>query len=191
EARLGVNFDWRPLTLDIESYLGSARKSEGQVVESNRSQLQWLMVKYAYMDARRYAGLRGLVLKGTEKIWDSSLAGISMQWICKFHRDRLPDYLNMVFPRFWRRELNIESIDVLESCVRELDIDLQGYRDYCLDQGKVEHDELQASLHPAGIFGVPSYVINERILFGREHLPVIEWMLTGENGPTPYMSNPI
>ena len=29
EQELGVQFEWRPLTLDIPSYLGSARKSEG------------------------------------------------------------------------------------------------------------------------------------------------------------------
>ena len=35
EASLGLQFDWRPLTLDIPSYLGSARKSAGKVVESS------------------------------------------------------------------------------------------------------------------------------------------------------------
>jgi len=50
---LGVEIDWRPFTLDIPSYLGSARlDSEGRVVESKRSTSQWAMVKYAYRDAR-------------------------------------------------------------------------------------------------------------------------------------------
>ena len=31
EEELGLAFDWRPLTLNIPSYLGSARKSEGKV----------------------------------------------------------------------------------------------------------------------------------------------------------------
>ena len=42
EAELGCQFDWRPLTLDIPSYLGSARKKAGKVVQSNRSPSQWL-----------------------------------------------------------------------------------------------------------------------------------------------------
>jgi hypothetical protein len=29
EVELGMKFDWRPLTLDIPSYLGSAEKKEG------------------------------------------------------------------------------------------------------------------------------------------------------------------
>ncbi len=80
EAQLGVQFDWRPLTLDIPSYLGSAKKSAGKVVQSNRSADQWLSVKYGYKDARRYAEQQGYMLKGTEKIWDSSLANMGISW---------------------------------------------------------------------------------------------------------------
>ena len=72
EGTFGIEIDWQPLTLNIGSYLGPARKDDsGKVVESNRSPRQWLAVKYAYRDARRYATLRGLTLKGTQKIWDS------------------------------------------------------------------------------------------------------------------------
>ena len=35
ERELGLEFDWRPYTLDIPSYLGSARKEKGAVVESS------------------------------------------------------------------------------------------------------------------------------------------------------------
>ena len=35
EEELGLRFDWRPYTLDIPSYLGSARKEKGAVVESS------------------------------------------------------------------------------------------------------------------------------------------------------------
>ena len=57
---LGVEIDWRPFTLDIPSYLGSARlDSRGAVASSDRTPQQWTGVRYAYRDARRYAKLRG------------------------------------------------------------------------------------------------------------------------------------
>ena len=37
EHALDMRFDWRPLTLDIPGYLGSARKSRGKPVENTRS----------------------------------------------------------------------------------------------------------------------------------------------------------
>ena len=57
-------------------------------------------MKYAYMDARRYAERQGYMLKGTEKIWDSSIANIGIQWVVQRGRDHLPDYFESVYPRF-------------------------------------------------------------------------------------------
>ena len=68
-AELRLQFDWRPLTLNIPSYLGSARKQDGKVVMSEgRIDRTWRGIRYSFGDARRYAELQGLVLKGTEKI---------------------------------------------------------------------------------------------------------------------------
>ena len=48
---LGVEVDWRPLVLDIPSFLGSAKLgSSGKVVEQKRSSAQWSTVKYSYYD---------------------------------------------------------------------------------------------------------------------------------------------
>ena len=69
EKSLGIRFDWRPLTLDIPSYLGSARKSKGKVVESTRSASQWTGIKYGYGDVRRYVERQGLMLKGSKPVW--------------------------------------------------------------------------------------------------------------------------
>ena len=58
EDQLGIEIDWRPLTLDIPSFLGSARlDAKDKVVEQNRTPEQWQGVRYAYRDARRYARL--------------------------------------------------------------------------------------------------------------------------------------
>ena len=81
QDELDIEIDWRPFTLDIPSYLGSARLShEGKVVDNDRTPGQWTKVKYAYHDVRRYGSLRGIIVRGTTKIWDSSLAGIGMLW---------------------------------------------------------------------------------------------------------------
>jgi hypothetical protein len=51
EDRFDVHLEWLPYTLDIPSYLGSARLDErGEVIESNRNAHQWRRVRYSYMD---------------------------------------------------------------------------------------------------------------------------------------------
>jgi 2-hydroxychromene-2-carboxylate isomerase len=69
-----VRIDWLPYRLDIPSFLGSARlDGSGRVVEEQRNAHQWRRVRYSYMDCRRHARKRGLVIRGTQKIWDSTL----------------------------------------------------------------------------------------------------------------------
>ena len=102
---LGIDVDWRPLTLDIPSFLGSARLgARDEVIESHRSSDQWAWVRYAYRDARRYGSLRGLVVRGTTKIWDSSLAAIGMLWAKEQGAEILRRYMDTVFERFWRAD---------------------------------------------------------------------------------------
>jgi 2-hydroxychromene-2-carboxylate isomerase len=188
ERELGVLFDWRPLTLDIPSYLGSARKQAGKVVESTRSPTQWSGVKYAYRDARRYVERQGYMLKGTEKIWDSSIVNIGILWAVEHHRDRLEAYLEVVYPRFWRRELDIEDASVIACCLEEAGISATGFIEFQQGNGRQVHDQLQSQLHTNGIYGVPTYVFDEHILFGREHLPLLRWHLLGKPGDAPDMA---
>ncbi|MEM7078085.1 MAG: DsbA family protein [Pseudomonadota bacterium] len=191
EQRLGTAFDWRGLTLDIPSYLGSARKKAGKVVASNRTQSQWSGVKYAYMDARRYAERQGHKLYGTEKIWDSSLASIAINWVMQNSRAHLGDFLQTIYPPFWRRELDIEDLAVVTSVLDQAGCKTSGFADYAQGAGRELHDQLNAQLHDAGIFGVPSYVFDDQILFGREHLPYVEWALGGRQGPAPDIAYPL
>jgi 2-hydroxychromene-2-carboxylate isomerase len=186
EDDLGIEIDWRPLTLDIPSYLGSARlDAQGKVAESNRTPQQWSGVKYAYRDARRYASLRGLTIRGTTKIWDSSLAGIGMQWAKAQGRKILRGYIDRVYEPFWKRELDIEDPAVIERVLAEAGADLRGFAAYHTGAGRTDNDRVQAQIFEAGVFGVPSFIVDGELFFGREHLPRIRWLLTGRRGTAP------
>jgi 2-hydroxychromene-2-carboxylate isomerase len=188
---LGIEVDWRPFTLDIPSYLGSARLShEGKVVENDRTPGQWTKVKYAYHDVRRYGALRGLIIRDATRMWDSSLTGIGMLWAKAQGAAILRAYSALVFERFWKRELDPEDAEVIERVLDEAGARTAGFRDYAQREGRALHDGLQRDAFEAGIFGVPTYVIDGEVFFGREHLPRIRWMLTGRSGAAPDIAYP-
>ncbi len=183
---LGIRIDWRPLTLDIPSYLGSAKLDDkGKVAASDRTPEQWSSVRYAYRDARRYARLQGHTLRGTVKIWDTSLVHIGMMWAKAQGDTVLDDYLDGCYPPFWRRELDVEDPAVIAAQLASAGADVAGFEDYLHGAGRVRHDAEQAAIFDAGIFGVPTYVTGEEMLFGREHLPRVRWLLQGRRGPAP------
>lgn len=183
---LGIRIDWRPLTLDIPSYLGSARLNDkGKVAQADRTSSQWRSVRYAYRDARRYASLSGLTLRGTVKIWDTSLVHIGMIWTRRQDDVALARYLDIVYERFWRREFDAEDAGVVADAVAEAGADPSGLREFLASSGREEHDAMQTAIFDAGIFGVPSYVVDGELFFGRENLPMVRWLLTGRRGPAP------
>lgn len=186
EQEFGIEIDWYPLTLNIGSYLGTARKDDsGKVTESTRSPKQWLAVKYAYRDARRYAELRGLTLKGTQKIWDSSLAAIGLLWAKQQGHDELKRYTDITYERFWKRELDIEDPEVIIAQLTEAGCETGGFLEYLAGEGRDVHDRLQEEVLDAGYYGVPTYVIDGEVYFGRQHLPRVRWHLAGRAGPLP------
>lgn len=188
---LGIAVDWRPLTLDIPSYLGSARLDrQGKVAESKRSPEQWTAVKYAYRDARRYANLQGHTLRGTEKIWDTTLAHIGFWWAKLQGETVLRAYLAEIYPRFWRREFDAEDPATVTGALARAGAATAGFADYAAGEGRRFHDASQQAVFEAGIFGVPGYVIEEEYFFGREHLPTVRWILEGRRGDQPDIGNP-
>ena len=150
-AAAGIAIDWRPFTLDIPSYLGSAKLDKtGRVARSKRTSQQWSGVKYAYMDARRYANLTNKTVRGTVKIWDSSLAGIAMLWAKEQGTDAFDRFLDEIYPRFWKRELDIEDFDVLTGVLSDAGVGSEGFRDYAEGRGRTDHDQQNLAAFDAG-----------------------------------------
>lgn len=188
---LGIEIDWRPLTLNIGSYLGTAKLDKsGKVASSERTPEQWARVKYAYRDARRYAAGQGYALRGTEKIWDTSVVHIGFWWAKEQGEQTLRRYLDHVYPRFWVRDFDAENEAAVTAALTQAGADVSGFAEYAAGAGRTFHDAAQEVIFSAGIFGVPGYVIDGEYYFGREHLPTIRWRLTGQEGPQPDIANP-
>ena len=192
--------DWRPFVLDIQSYLGSAKLGKnGKVAEQSRSAEQWSGVKYAYFDCRRYANLRSLTVRGTVKIWNTDLPAIGMFWLkqqASLEEQCRPDsllnrYIDAIYEPFWKREMDVEQLDVIEDVLSGIGADVTGFRAYVEGAGLDFNADFQHSAFEAGVYGVPTYVLQDATgattqrYFGREHLPRIAWHLTGEQGPAP------
>jgi 2-hydroxychromene-2-carboxylate isomerase len=178
EDEFEVQVDWLPYTLDIPSYLGSARLDErGEVIESVRNAHQWRRVRYSYMDCRWQARKRGLVILGPRKIWDSSIAAIGMLWAKRQSPAQFRAYHDRVFERFWRRELDIEDPKVVAAVLAEVGVNATGFYDYLASEGRCEHDAIRKAAEAAGVFGVPSFLIDGELFWGREHLSDIREIL--------------
>ena len=173
ERDFPVRLDWRPYILDIPSYLGSARvDASGTVLDEDRNAHQWRRVRYSYMDCRREAAKHGLTIRGTQKIWDSTLAAAGMLFAQRAGDAVFRRYHDSVFKRFWQRALDIENAGALAEVLADSGANAAGFI--------AEADALRAQVaaigraaEAEGVFGVPTFVCAGEIYWGREHLPDI------------------
>lgn len=177
ESRFDVEIDWRPYILDIPAYLGAAERDDaGEVISEDRNAHQWRRVKYSYMDCRRYANRLGLTIRGTRKIFDSRLAALGM--LHAKAEGVFRAYNDLVFERFWKRELDIENMSEMIAVLEEIGADTAAFSKYVDGDGYRELEAIQTEAEAMGVFGVPGYVVDGEFFWGREHLPLIEEGLT-------------
>jgi 2-hydroxychromene-2-carboxylate isomerase len=177
ERDFSVRLTILPYVLDIPSFLGSARvDADGVVQEQDRNAHQWRRVKYSYMDCRRAARKRGLTIRGPQKIWDSALAAAGMLYAQRAGDVVFRRYHDLVFERFWQRALDIEDVAVISAALTEAGADGAGFASYA-EAGRVEVAEISRAAEAQGVFGVPTFVLDGELFWGREHLPDIRDML--------------
>lgn len=162
EQDFNVRLDWRPYTLNIPSYLGAV---------DSRDPHQWRRVRYSYMDCRRMANERGLTVAGPKKIFDSSLAHIGMLYAQRAEVFRA--YNDTVFERFWRRELDIEDLEVITSVLNEVGADTGEFKDFVAGEGRLEHDRIRSEAEENGVFGVPMFVVDRELFWGGDRIPIL------------------
>lgn len=161
EADYEIDLQWRPYTLDIASFQGS--------VEA-RDPHHWRRVRYAYMDARRFANKQGLTLKGPRKIFYARPVNTGMLYAQKHGVFRR--YNDLAFDRFWRRELDPEDGEAVAALLAEAGAPA-GFPSFLAGEGGAEHDRLRNEAESSGVFGVPTFVYEGELFWGGDRIGLL------------------
>src|ERR1051325_3328278 len=105
EERYRVRVRWIPFQLRI--------KGKGE-----RSQYSEYKARYSYLDARRFAKPRGIVIKGPQKIYDTRVALIGGLFAEK--NRKLREFSRIAYERFFLRDLELDQVDAIAGVVAGL-----------------------------------------------------------------------
>jgi 2-hydroxychromene-2-carboxylate isomerase len=161
----GLDIVWRPYSLQIREYLGEVE---------TRNAHQWRRVKYSYMDARRMANERDLIVLGPQKLFDSTIAHTGMLYAQQAGADVLERYHDIVFEEFFKRELDIEDAAAISEALARAGADPSHFHDYLAGSGRTQLDNLlQDAEDRLGVFGVPTYAVGTEIFWGGDRIPQV------------------
>lgn len=161
EADYDLTLEWRPYTLDIASFQGSVAERDAH---------HWRRVRYAYMDARRFANKQGLTLMGPKKIFHARPVNAGMLYAQKYAVFRR--YNDRAFDLFWRRELDPESPGAVAALLVEAGAPA-GFENYLAGEGGAEHDRLRLEAEASGVFGVPTFAFDGELFWGGDRIGLL------------------
>src|SRR6202008_1611620 len=121
DQRYAVQLRWIPIQLRI--------KGPGE--RSVRS--DW-KARYSYLDARRFATPRGIVIKGPKKIYDTEPALIGA--LLAMREGCFERYTAEAYRRFFVRELELDQPDAIAALLAELGVAPAVYETYRAGEGR-------------------------------------------------------
>ena len=164
EDKYRIKLKWKPFQLRL--------KGKGE-----RSQYSEYKVKYSYMDARRWANMRGgLMLRGPLKIFDTRPALIGGLYAEK--HGKLREYGNKVFELFFKRELAADDADAIAPLIADVGLSELGYRDFLAADGAAEYERALDDAVADQVFGVPMFFFASEPFWGYDRMGLLEKRLT-------------
>lgn len=158
QTRYRVRVRWIPFQLRI--------KGKGE-----RSAYSEHKARYSYLDARRWAKPRGLLIRGPLKVYDTRPALIGGLF-AQTH-GRLIEYSRKAFELFFRREFEADQPDAVATLLKNLGMSADAYRDYLQDAGAIAYDQAQAEAASDDVFGVPLFIFNHEPFWGHDRIPIL------------------
>ena len=164
EDRYNIRLKWKPFQLRL--------KGKGE-----RSQYSEYKVKYSYMDARRWANMRGgLMIRGPLKIFDTTPALIGGLYAEK--HGKLREYGNKVFELFFKRELAADEPDAVAVVIADIGLSERDYRDYLAGEGPADYERAQQAAVTDQVFGVPMFYFENEPFWGYDRMALLERRLS-------------
>ncbi len=164
ETTHNVRLRYIPHELDIRSAYG------GELEQ--RPEREWFKVRYLYADARRFANDRGLIIRGPQKIFDSRRALMSGLYADRHGRFR--EYSQMVFERFFKRELDLEDLQALAAVLTEAGLDPDDFQGFVRHEGETVLRLAREEGDRDGVFGVPTIIVAGEMFWGNDR---INWII--------------
>ena len=163
ENRFRIRIRWIPFQLRIKG------KGERSLYSEHKA-------RYSYLDARRWARPRGLVIRGPLKVYDTTPALIGGLFAEK--HGRLLDYSRRVYEMFFRRELEADDPDAVAGVIATLGMSAADYREYLCGEGALAYQRAQDEAAADHVFGVPLFFFDGEPFWGHDRIPVLEERLT-------------
>ena len=169
---LGVPLQLLPYRTEVSAL---SQAVEEETVSERHARVR---AEYYAADLKRYAELQHIELIADNRGVDSTMSLLGLMWA---NREGVGlNYAQTVYSQFWLGLMDLDDSQTIHDTLAS-----SGATAFDPAAMREELDELRTSLEAEGVFNVPMYLVEGQTFQGREHLPMIRWLLSGEHEPVP------
>ena len=174
---LGTPIDWLPIQVPPLQPPSEPGPDDDRGTRHRRYRAEALAREIAV-----YAEAQGLVMRDPYRAPDPTAVHLGWLWLRERSPDALFGFLARAFRAYWALELDSADPAAVAPLLGE---HADGYREWCEDDGPATARLLAETLKERGLFGSPTHLVAEEVFLGRQHLPMIRWILEGRSGRGP------
>ena len=175
----GVDINWLPVRSQTLRPPSASSREDDRGTRHKRWRAQMIAREIAV-----YAEAQGLRIEGPYRDGPSTAFELAWVWVRDAARESIEPFLEQAFCRYWAVGLDIGSIEDVATVVEQCGLETVAFREWASDEVEAA-TSVSEQLAEAGVFQTPAYLVGAEVFLGRQHLPMIRWILEGRKGPVP------
>ena len=179
-ADTGTRIDWLPIRGHTLVAPSSPATDDDRGVRHRRARAEMIAREIAV-----YAEAQGLDIQSPYRGGSSDAVDTAWLWIRLTNESGLIGFLDPVFRKYWMNDLDPESPDDVSNLVEKLGLDPVALQRWALSEGADSARSMATELAELGVRQAPAYRIDGEIFYGRQHLPMVRWIMGGRSGEGP------
>jgi len=177
---LAVETDWVPLPVAPLKPPGEPPPDDDRGARHRRFRARAIA-----REIETYARARGLPLRDYHRPGDAAAANLGWLWLRERFRERLVPYLAALFEGYWTERVDASRLDDVARLVASSDADRKAFVAWSHGEGPKRAAAIDAAARSLGAHQVPAYMVAGDLFFGRQHVPMVRWILQDRTGPAP------
>ncbi|MBW2391534.1 MAG: DsbA family protein [Deltaproteobacteria bacterium] len=175
----GVEINWLPLRSQTLRPPLASSPDDDRGIRHRLRRAQMIAREIAV-----YAEARGLQIDEPYRDGPSTAFELAWLWVRDAAAKSLEPFLEQAFRCYWALDLDVGSIEDVANVVEQCGLESVAFREWARDEAEAA-SSISEQLAQAGVFQTPAYLVGDEVFFGRQHLPMIRWILEDKDGPVP------
>lgn len=178
-----VELEVKPMLGSLGNVVTKAKPGEDDPLAEYKARRAAARQKASNRELERKAEMLGVTVEQVDRKIDPTLLSLGLMWVNRNAGDWAL-YSERAFEKTYIEGADVESLSAIEALLASLDVGVEGFSEF-VDKEKSKLINDADNLLEQGLLSAPVFVLDGEIFHGREHLPLIGWILAGRNGAPP------